>query len=276
MKNSVLFVLSLMVVMFSNSAVAQTVVTHMDARDALGRADLAAEGAIAAFDQFFAQKLELEAKVLSAEKIALAAAARGDARLEKKMNGKLDGFKAELAKLDGRLKKLEEEMTAGCRGYADSAAQTACLKTLEAITAGGEKLALEAFMKVGIPVRKVTQEVDGKQTTTEEPAPGAQVPYKKMFRFTGGDTPVYTEITVGERQPIPPIRFQEEGDGGTHPVIKWLVPVAAGALAGGAIAGMADPDGPDGDKYSFGSAGKGAMLGAATGLVVSLIWEIAD
>lgn len=78
-----------------------------------------------------------------------------------------------------------------------------------------------------------------------------------------------------EQQPDRHTNFHDF-ESGPSSGVKWLVPLAIGALTGAGIAGMADPSGPDGDVYSLSAAGKGAMIGAAAGLTVSLIWELID
>ncbi len=268
-----IFVVIAVMVAFVNVAVAQPA-THMEARDALGRADLAAEGAMAAFDQFLTEKQGLEAKIASAEKIAVAAASRGDARLEKKIGKKLEGMKKQLLDFNKKL----EEMAGGCNAPGlDVEARKVCWEAVKAITAGGELATLGTFEKVGTPVpaEQVVQTAGVSTTTTTKYGPDARVPYKKFIRCTGGETPVCTEMIVGEPTPIPPIRFVEGRDSDT---LSWILWTGGGALAGAAIGGgigkVADPTYHGPLSWDDGGGLPGALIGAGTGAALGALMKV--
>jgi len=268
------------VVLNSNSASAQ----HPGDSVARAGAANAMDAAMSALTSAQSYRAELETKISKAQRLAKAAAARGDRRLESKLTSKLDEYKADLEKANGRIEKIEEELAKrGCEVYTDPAVQQKCFDTLKAITADGEAKALEVYAGIVTPPpsKRIIQELDGKKTITEENNDRmAQLGYSKFMRCSGGDTPVCTEIQVGERAPIPPMQFQndssEESGGSIHPGIRYgLMPVACGLVAG-FITSVIDPDGPDGDNMSYGAFGKGAAVGFGGCEIAAVVWDAID
>ncbi len=247
-------------------------VTNVSAQESTHPSDPATETAVSnntdAILNLGGQMNQLKAQIAEVEKKCQSATGSAKRSAEKK----LDELKKELDEL---------KKSAHCEQYTDPEAQKLCLNLT---SEGTNQRLIEAYEKtLERPEQQpasVVENADGSKATTYFPsnAGGGDVGGSETITIADGPNGSYKQVKRVRYQPIP-TQFPsvEKGDdGGVHPIVKWLVPVATGALAGAGIAGMADPDGPDGDNYSFGSAGKGAMLGAAAGLAVSLIWEIAD
>ena len=222
----------------------------------------------------------LAGKINRVERRAKAQAKAGDQQVQSGVDKNAEDLKKTREDLDQVKAEVEKFTNSKCSGFEDPEVQKLCLQVQKATTAEGEKHALDTFKAVARPVpkKRTEQEVDGKKTVSEEfsGAGAGSVPYTRMIRYTGGDTPVYTEMTTGQRKPIPLPKFiTEEESRGISPWVQWGVIPVASMLIGGALAGMISPEGPVGDSFSYGSAGKGVAAGAGVGLIIGAIIEAA-
>ena len=223
----------------------------------------------------------LAGKINRVERRAKAQAKAGDQQVHSGVDKNAEDLKKTREDLDQVKAEVEKFTNSKCSGFEDPEVQKLCLQVQKATTAEGEKHALDTFKAVARPVpkKRTEQEVDGKKTVSEEfsGAGAGSVPYTRMIRYTGGDTPVYTEMTTGQRKPIPLPKFITEDDEnqGLNPVVQWLAIPMAGAAGGAALGGMLSPDGPVGDSFSYGGSWKGGLAGLAVGLATAVIIEIA-
>ena len=224
----------------------------------------------------------LVGKINRAKRQAVAEAKAGDVEVQAGVDKNVTDLDQTRKDLDQVKEEVERFAGSQCSAYEDVEVQKLCLNVQKAKTAEGEKSALETFKAVARPVpKKRVEQTEGEQKTVSEEFSGAgagSVPYTRMVRYTGGDTPVYTEFTSGQRKPIPLPKFitdEEEESRGISPWVQWGVIPVASMLIGGALAGMISPEGPVGDSFSYGSDGKGMAAGAGVGLGIGAIIEAA-